>query len=243
MKRGTPDHPKVMDLAEELGRRRPEVIGYLELLWHFTAKFAPRGDIGRFSDARIEGACDWNGKRGRLIEALRKSSWIDEHKQYRLLVHDWHQHADDSVKKRLARDKMEFVMAQQDSANLSGFCPDRVRQSPTTVADKIRLPEPSLSHSQSQANSAAAGFRDMDDEFEEAWELYPAAGRTRKPLCQQCYIEARLTASHEQIVAPLREGGKWQRSKQWGKGYVMAFADYLKHKRWLESPEQKGEWD
>ena len=63
MKRGTPDHPKVYDLAERLKVKRPTALGYLELLWHFTAVYAPEGDIGRYSDKRIEGAMDWPASR------------------------------------------------------------------------------------------------------------------------------------------------------------------------------------
>ena len=60
MKRGTPDHPKVYELCELLKCDRPTAIGYLELLWHFAAKYAPQGDIGKYSDERIEAALDWS---------------------------------------------------------------------------------------------------------------------------------------------------------------------------------------
>jgi hypothetical protein len=141
MKRGTPEHPKMAEFSELLGRRIPECVGYLELLWHFAAKFTPEGDIGRYSDKRIESACQWNGRSGGLIEALRKSSWIDEHKQYRLLVHDWEQHADDSVRKRLKRVGSKFYKNETVAEKVTGHCPDRVRQTLTTVPDNGGLPE------------------------------------------------------------------------------------------------------
>jgi len=62
MKRGTPEHPKVYDLCDRLGCDRPTAVGYLELLWHITAKYTPQGDIGRYSDRRIEAALDWVGR-------------------------------------------------------------------------------------------------------------------------------------------------------------------------------------
>ena len=119
MKRGTPEHPKVYDLMEIIKRRRPEVLGYLELLWQFTAKYTPRGDIGLFSDARIEAACDWSGRKGQLLDALVQARWVDRDDQYRLVIHDWEAHADGVVKKRLQRDKLNFLSAQHDSANLT----------------------------------------------------------------------------------------------------------------------------
>src|SRR5215472_1622606 len=83
VKRGTPDHPKVFDLCDRLVCDRPTALGYLELLWHFTAKYAPQGNIGRFPDRRIEAALNWVTGRwkqnGQLIRALTESRWIDSH--------------------------------------------------------------------------------------------------------------------------------------------------------------------
>jgi hypothetical protein len=47
MKRGTPEHPKTAHLMAALSIPRPYAVGILELLWHFTARYAPRGDVGR----------------------------------------------------------------------------------------------------------------------------------------------------------------------------------------------------
>ena len=58
MKRNTSNHPKVYELAEALKVKRPAALGYLQLLWDFTAEYAPEGDIGRYSDSRIEAALD-----------------------------------------------------------------------------------------------------------------------------------------------------------------------------------------
>src|ERR1039457_408046 len=103
MKRGTPKHPKLLDFCEAAGIRRPYAVGYLELLWHFTAEFAPQGDIGRYSDKRIAGAVDWLGDPAKLVQSLASSGWIDKSSEHRLVVHDWHDHADDSVRKRINR--------------------------------------------------------------------------------------------------------------------------------------------
>jgi hypothetical protein len=111
LKRGTPRHPKVAHLRELLRISLAEAVGRLELLWHFTAEFAPQGDIGRFSDERIEAALDWRrGKPGRLLAALIECRWIDRHPECRLCVHDWQDHADQAVRKRLARGRLSFVV-------------------------------------------------------------------------------------------------------------------------------------
>ena len=151
MKRGTPRHPKLQHLCELLKCSRPEAVGFLELLWHFAAEFAPQGDIGRFDDDRIEAALYWNHtrwrKRGDLIRALTTSGWVDidtpsglhqevintasggDHHPintasdlyHRLIIHDWGEHADESVRKRIARAGLSFV---KHTPKVTGQCPD-----------------------------------------------------------------------------------------------------------------------
>src|SRR5262245_380173 len=103
MKRGTPTHPKVFELAGALKISRPTAIGILELLWHFTAQYAPAGDVGRYSNVRIAAAVDWRRNPEVLVNALVTTRWLDPSEGSRLVVHDWCVHADDSVRKRLAR--------------------------------------------------------------------------------------------------------------------------------------------
>ena len=111
MKRGTQRHPKFSYLRELLKTSVPATVGLLELTWHFTQEYAPQGNVGRFDDARIEAAACWSGKRGRLVEALTLSGWLDADPEHRLLVHDWADHADGAVKKRLERAGLSFLTA------------------------------------------------------------------------------------------------------------------------------------
>jgi hypothetical protein len=217
MKRGTPRHPKVYDLVQALGlpvRQRVLAVGYLELLWHFTAEFAPQGDVGRFSDDRLESAMDWSGKPGKLIEALVQSRWLDRvpeggargistdtHQEVvtdsgptRLVVHDWHEHADDSVRKRLARAGLEFLSL---TAKVTGHCP----QPSQTSADNVRLPKPlpePKPEPEPEAKAAAvlsfpptSPSWEMDDTytpFVEAWR--EVARETGKPLIPEDFQDA-----------------------------------------------------
>ena len=118
-------------------RHKATAIGHLELLWHFTAEFSPQGDIGRYGDDQIEGACEWYGRRGRLIQALTTSGWVDISDQYRLIVHDWKDHADESVRKRLTRGGLWFVDV---TSKVTGHRQNKV----SSVPDNGSLPEPCL---------------------------------------------------------------------------------------------------
>ena len=121
MKRGTPDHWKMKDLAGRLKIPVPYAVGIMEMLWHYTAKYHPRGDIGSAPDWAIADAAGWNcgrrrdrvgqdsGKLAAFIDALVVSRWLDRDKTYRIIVHDWPDHADESVKRLLKEKGLSFV--------------------------------------------------------------------------------------------------------------------------------------
>jgi hypothetical protein len=120
MKRGTPEHPKMKDLADRLGIPLAHAVGIMEMLWHFTAKFAPQGDIGKFPDKAIAKAVGWEKHSGSagvtsefmLSSALVRAGFLDpvpEQPHIRFLVHDWKDHADQSVRRYLARQKLDFA--------------------------------------------------------------------------------------------------------------------------------------
>lgn len=125
MKRGTPDHPKTLRFRSLLKVPVPHAVGLLEMLWHWTAKYAPAGDIGHWSNEDIEQGLCWEGESGALIAALVSSGLLDEDDEHRLLVHDWHDHADQAVKKSLQRKENPAPGACPHG--FLGPCPDRVR--------------------------------------------------------------------------------------------------------------------
>lgn len=116
MKRGTPDHPKTADLCARLRIRRWEAVGILESLWHFTAQFTPQGDIGKYTDEAIAKALDWNRDPRRLVEALCESKWVDVCPVNRLVVHDWEDHSDQTVKRVLAKRGLAFIKSHASTA-------------------------------------------------------------------------------------------------------------------------------
>ena len=145
MKRGTPDHPKAARLQKALGCSVLEAIGLLEMLFHFTAKYAIQGNIGKWSNAQIAEGVKWPGDPELLIRALVDSEWMDEDPEYRLVVHDWHEHADQSVKKTLANRKLKMIRTMAERAGVSylyfirGLESKRIKIGMTTRNPKQRL--------------------------------------------------------------------------------------------------------
>ena len=110
MKRGTPEHPKTLALARRiaglLGIDRQlaldVAIAKLERLWHWTAKWAPSGDLSPHAAEAIEDGIGWTGELGALVDAMVEVRFLDRLGD-RLVVHDWSEHADGAVHASLAR--------------------------------------------------------------------------------------------------------------------------------------------
>jgi len=118
MKRGTPRHPKVVELAEQLKVPVYSAVGILELLWHFTAEFAHSGDIGRFSDAAIAKAMCWDGDSTVLVSCLHYAGWLDACECHRFRVHDWPDHADQTVQRVLSKRNQGFLKCYDDASTV-----------------------------------------------------------------------------------------------------------------------------
>src|SRR3990167_4766487 len=113
MKRGTPQHPKMEALADRFSIPLFSAVGLMELLWHWTAQFAPQGDIGRWDNRAIAKGVSWPIEDAdRLIESVRYAKWIDAHDSARFVIHDWFEHAEDSVHIYLARKGLLFIGGQ-----------------------------------------------------------------------------------------------------------------------------------
>lgn len=136
MKRGTINHPKTWRLSRLLGISRRDTLGLLTLLWDFTGQYAPDGCIGRVPDEDIARACEWEVQNTeKLIAALIESGYVDaiSKKTGRLRIHDWFDHCEEWVRKRLKR--------QADAP------PETSRQRRDAGRTMDRLPSPSRSRS------------------------------------------------------------------------------------------------
>ncbi|HEX5464416.1 MAG TPA: hypothetical protein VFW88_06840 [Burkholderiales bacterium] len=142
MKLNAFDHPKTLGLKSALKCSLPTVIGHLELLWKFVAQHASQGDIGKWPDAAISGACCWEGDPCEFVYALIEHGYLEHSERHRLLVHDWHEHCPQWVRAALAKKKLPFATKES---------PQEGSKEPTEEATKEPTRPPSIQAKPSQA--------------------------------------------------------------------------------------------
>jgi len=103
MKRTAMQHTKLIRLMRAMQVPKYAAVGILESLWHLTAREAPAGNIGKLTDEDIAAWIDWQGDASLLVVALVSSGWLNVCEKSRLIVHDWHEHADDATDNHVAR--------------------------------------------------------------------------------------------------------------------------------------------
>ncbi len=110
MKSGTTERLKFKQLMRRLHLSLWQARGLLDTLWEFARNNAPRGDVGRYCNEEIAIGIDWQDDHDKLVAALVETHWLDPlDGADRLYVHDWHDHAEDSVHRRLARSGDKFA--------------------------------------------------------------------------------------------------------------------------------------
>lgn len=109
MKQMTLSNTKLRELQWELKIPLYQVVGLLQTLWMLTAEECPQGDIGKFTNEKIGRMIQWKKPPDELIKLLVHLEWLDEHPQYRLVVHAWPSHCETWIHLKLARAGLLFA--------------------------------------------------------------------------------------------------------------------------------------
>jgi hypothetical protein len=233
VKRGCLEHFKTARLARALSTpERPcdvaEALGILEALCnHFAPRSCPQGNVGRCEPWEIALGVRSTRDPENLVRALVASGWLDEHPEYGLLIHDWPEHADESVRKWLLRNKLPWLTP-------SGPRRVTVRTSSRLRLDAVDPPRAGNGKGKgkgSVSRSSSGGGAGEPSTFDRFWGDYPR--KTAKADARAVWAKlAPDTALLERILEALA----WQRmSADWtreGGQYVPYPATYLNRRRW-----------
>lgn len=220
--RAVPDHPKFADLKARLGRPKYVALGCLEAIWHFTGRFTPQGNLGKYTDQAIEAWVEWDGEPGTLIAALTGAGWIDADPVHRLLVHDWAQHADKATKLSLQRCRASFCTLTVHTLSVQSG--DVVAEQgtlyglPVPVPVPVPVPEPEPEAKAKAAPPKAPLFALPDWISAEVWKDFeemrrkikaPLTDRARKNIVAEL-IRIEATGQHAEDVLNQSITNSWR---------------------------------
>lgn len=249
MKRGTESHPKTLRLANLLNVELAAAIGILHLLWAHASDYAPRGDIGRWTDLEIalsvrRGVPVTEESAADLVRALLAAGWLDECPEHRLLIHDWPEHCEAYVHNRLARGRHRFA---------DGSTP-RLGRLPKLEQDTILedyLEEEGINPGEQQglplsdaAKPAKPGVKPsiLREWFEAFWVAYPRKRDKRR--AQEFWVkkvkpDAALYRQIMDAVAAQSDGCQLAVAHPDDLTYIPYPATWLNGRRWEDALEPK----
>lgn len=239
MKKAGLTHPKLLDLASRLRIPRLHAAGILDALWAWTGDFAPRGDVGRFPDGSIAGACDWTGDATSFVGALVASRWLDRHPAHRLIVHDWKDHIPRWVLANLKRNGQTAVSTTVETT--VGTVVATTVATPLLSSPILSSPLQSETIGTPRRVPVSAGRRTYPPGFIRAWNSYPHhPSRKRKAAALVAWKRCSLESSAEAVVAWIeaqKRTADWTRE---GGTYVPAMGVWLSKVDFSEPPEGSG---
>lgn len=196
MKIGALDHPKTLDLAARLNVALPTAIGHLELLWAYTAKHAPQGNVGKWPDGSIARACYWNADPTAFVTALAEAGFLDRDRDHRYLIHDWKDHAPRWVSSKLSRAGEVIFKCSPDSIlDCSGECSPVSSDNSKARLGMARLGM-GLGPTDLTGLPSKPPAKDQPPEFADFWRIFPKrAGDNPKGKTLRA-IHARLAEGH-----------------------------------------------
>lgn len=160
MKINAANHPKVMEFQSLLNVPKAMAIGYLELFWNFCAQHAPQGNVGKWKNAAIAIACEFQPQENQnldsFVDALISARLVDPCETHRLLVHDWADHVPAWVKTQLKKSKLELATSSksyQGADNKEDKCAPDARSSRTATSREGKGSEGKASEEQSHSNA------------------------------------------------------------------------------------------
>jgi uncharacterized phage protein (TIGR02220 family) len=141
-KRGTLEHPKTKRLARALGLPSWAALGLLEAVWHWAGRYALTGALSIDDMEDCADTIRFDGGGDALAQALHTAGWLEE-TETGWYIHDWHDHADDAVRKALAKRGERFAngsaIRRQTQTNDGETDSRTIREQ---IANDSRLPEP-----------------------------------------------------------------------------------------------------
>lgn len=225
MKANTTELMKFKRLQRLLGESKRGVTGLLTLLWMETARQAPEGDIGKFSNEEIAILLDWEDDPDHLVLSLVETGWLDRSDPHRLVVHDWSDHCPNYIKGNLLRHGRSIAIGGSSEEvtkepPIGGCSEDTTIKSSLFKSSQVKS---SQRGGDSQGASSVAPLPFSSDRFVSAWNDWQ---QHRKE------IKKKLT--------PTSIARQFKTFEKWGESRSVEAIEYTIEKGWtgIREPER-----
>jgi hypothetical protein len=102
-KRGVLEHPKTIELAAALDIPELYALGVLEGFWQWVARYHPRGDVTGTNPRVLARSIRYPADPAVFWQAMLDCGFIEVRGDGSTIVHDWSEHADNSVQQLLKK--------------------------------------------------------------------------------------------------------------------------------------------
>src|ERR1700742_594647 len=116
--------------AKHLNISLPAMVGHMTFLWDWVGEYATDGILGKFTPQQIAAAALWPEETAKdFVEILIKVKFFDKipKKDGSLRIHDWLDHCEQFVIKRLQRQGIDAPRRPDGVRTASGQHPDGVQ--------------------------------------------------------------------------------------------------------------------
>lgn len=202
MKREAYKHPKMLDLSARLGICLAQAIGHVQLLVDWISDFAIQGDVGKWPNGAIARGAGWQGNPDEFIDALIASGWLDADPGYRLVLHDWPDHAERWVRLKMQKLGIAFLdcYSRSTDGSVVGSIDGSVVRSPPRDLTQTNLTQTNQDKTNLDATPAlSAGF-------EIFWKACTPRLETGRATAEKAWMAAVAGgASPDEIIAGWKE--------------------------------------
>jgi len=235
MKREGINHPKTRALARGLGIPQYAAVGLLECLWAFTSTAAPCGDVGKWSNDEIAEGMFWDGKPDKLVDALVAARLLDRCGVHRLVVHDWHEHADKATRNKVNGRRLTFVRVETP-VTISPATGGELCNNAPMSGDGAHPPGPGAGAE--PGAGAVVHFDEIEIAFSEFWKRYP--NKRNKQTAFKAFQKACKRGGAE-VVSIIMEALERHVAACQGveKRFIPHAATWLNQERYLDDPEDE----
>lgn len=241
--------PKIRRLAAILGVPWPHALGLAGLLWRFTAKHAPTGEIGRHDDEEIAAALEWPGEAADLVASLVRCRLLDQaERPARLLVHDWPDHAPRYVLATLARTGTDFSSLYSSASTAPATEATTDGTTVETVDPTTSTSSSTSSSSSSSSSTSTSSARIPAAAVEAIWSLWVPGRKTGKAVglrkirdsIKRLAKDGRSIEDAARFIAEAtrRDAARYRREVETGKTelqYVPLASTYFSQERWNDN--------